>query len=706
MKFELPKRWKTQSAERKNAKQYVWVYVLIAALTNFIVEVFSQGGLVQAFGYLTQRPLNFLYSTALIFLTMQLVFLVKRRLFAAFIVSIIWIILGAVNGIILSNRVTPFTYLDITLLQNTISMIHSYFSNFQIVLLCVAIGVLLLGLVFLFFKGPKRKRPIRYKWTLVGIGGYVVGFALATVLALQTGLIAIQFGNIATAYLEYGFPYCFVSTALNTGITRPINYSQQAVQRLDVSGEDLAEEGEEQKTPNIIMIQLESFFDPTLVEWLEFSEDPIPNYHALQEKYTSGYLNVPVVGAGTANTEFEILTGMSLQYFGTGEYPYKTILKKETCESIAYDLSDLGYSTHAMHNNEANFYGRNKVFRNLGFDTFTPMEYMNITGYTPNGWAKDECLTTEIIRTLQSTDNQDFIYAISVQGHGKYPDEQIDPDQTITVSGVEGERKAAIEYYVNQIHEMDAFVGELVDALSKQDEETVLVLYGDHLPSLDFQNADLKTNNIYQTEYIIWDNMGLEKQDDTVYTYQLTSKVADMLGIHHGTLINYHQKYKSTLNYQRNLKLLQYDMLYGKQYVYGGESPYKKVDTRYDVEDIVITDVYEDNGNLYVLGDAFTAHSRVTINGDRKDTVYKGRGMLMVEDYELKDGDEICIKQLSDSGKNVFSTSESFIYEAPPEPEEDSSESQEESVEEETSSQTEEPAAGEETPAEATPEQE
>lgn len=627
---------------------------------------------MEAWEYLAGRPLNFLYSTALIFLTMQIVFLVKRRAFFAFVVCIVWIVLGAVNGIILSNRVTPFTYLDISMLSNTISMIHSYFSNFQIALLIAVVVLLVLGLVLLFFKGPKRKRPIRYKWTLAGIGGYIVAFVLTTVIGLQTGLIAIQFGNIATAYLEYGFPYCFVSTALNTGITRPINYSQQAVERLDLSGE--SEDSGEMKTPNIIMVQLESFFDPTLVKWLEFSEDPLPNYHALQQSYTNGYLNVPVVGAGTVNTEFEVLTGMSLQYFGTGEYPYKTILKKETCESLAYDLSDLGYSTHALHNNEANFYGRNKVFKNLGFDSFTPMEYMNITGYTPNGWAKDECLTTEIMRTLQSTENQDFVYTISVQGHGKYPSEQIDPNQPITVSGVEGERKAEIEYYVNQIHEMDAFVGQLVDALSKLEEETVLVLYGDHLPSLDFQNSDLENNNIYQTQYIIWDNMGLKREDETVYTYQLAAKVADMLDIHHGTMINYHQNYQSTLSYQRNLKLLQYDMLYGNQYVYGGESPYQKVDTRYDVEDIIITGVYEDRGNLYVIGEAFTAHSWVNVNGDRKDTVYKGRGMLMVEDFELEDGDEITVQQLSDSGKSVFGTTDPYVYEAPPEPETSESE--------------------------------
>ena len=83
----------------------------------------------------------------------------------------------------------------------------------------------------------------------------------------------------------------------------------------------------EDEMPNIMFVQLESFFDPTEVEWLRFSEDPIPNLRKLFDEYSSGYFKVPSVGAGTANTEFEVLTGMSMRFFGPGEYPYKTYAK-------------------------------------------------------------------------------------------------------------------------------------------------------------------------------------------------------------------------------------------------------------------------------------------------------------------------------------------------------------------------------------------
>ena len=146
----------------------------------------------------------------------------------------------------------------------------------------------------------------------------------------------------------------------------PRDYSENEIQKdRKVRGEPSGNK-EDGSHPNILFLQLESFFDPTLVNYLDISEDPIPNFRKLMEEYSSGYYKVPSVGAGTANTEFESITGMSLHYFGPGEYPYKSILKETTCESAPYVLKNLGYTTHAVHNNEANFYGRRSYFPESG----------------------------------------------------------------------------------------------------------------------------------------------------------------------------------------------------------------------------------------------------------------------------------------------------------------------------------------------------
>ena len=417
----------------------------------------------------------------------------------------------------------------------------------------------------------------------------------------------------------------------------------------------------QKQAPNIIMLQLESFFDPTHMIDLEFSEDPVPNFRKLKEQFSSGYLKVPSVGAGTANTEFEVISGMNLEFFGAGEYPYKTILRKTTAESINYDLKDLGYSTHAIHNNKGTFYTRQKVFKMLGFDTFTSIEYMNIEETTPLGWAKDKYLTKSIVDALKSTEGQDYIYTISVQGHGDYPTTPVENHSKITVSGLDDtERLTSFEYFTNEIYEMDQFIAELIQALSLINEDIVLVMYGDHLPTLGIEDAELSNGDIFETEYVIWNNFGLEKQDTDIEAYQLGAHVLNQLGIHHGTLINYHQQYKDTPDYLDNLKLLQYDMLYGERYIYGGVNPYEPTKMQMGVNEVLISEVYNDeDGNFIVKGQNFTEYSRVKINDTAHETTYIDPNTLMVSDYTLNEDDRFAIQQVTVTN-HVLSTSAKY----------------------------------------------
>ena len=422
---------------------------------------------------------------------------------------------------------------------------------------------------------------------------------------------------------------------------------------------------EQYGTPNIVFLQLESFFDITQVEGLTFSEDPIPNFRALSENYSSGLVEVPSIGAGTANTEFEIISGMSLDYFGPGEYPYKSILRDDTMESAAYSLKNLGYSSHAIHNNKGTFYTRQRVFARLGFDTFTPIEHMNDLEYTPLGWAKDGVLIDSIMNCLESTENQqDYIYTISVQGHGDYPEYEIMEDPKIVVGGIEDEgMRYSYEYYTNEINEMDDFVGALVEELSNYDEDVILVLYGDHLPSLGIENEHLTYNNNFETPYVIWSNFDLPKEDKNLYAYQLTSYVLDRVNLSAGTLINYHQNHSEDEAYLDNLKLLQYDMIYGEQYIYGGSSPFKKTNLQMGVLPITISNVYEEQGQIFVEGTNFTTFSRIFVNSHEKDTTFISPNLLMIEDSKLSDQDEVRVHQVTETDFSLSKT-DKYVYTA------------------------------------------
>ena len=128
------------------------------------------------------------------------------------------------------------------------------------------------------------------------------GFAYVglTDVAIDKRVISNYFGNIAFAYEDYGFPYCFAASLFNTGINQPAGYSEETMAEINKDGCLNVSETSRSKEelPNIMFVQLESYFDPTEVEWLRFSEDPIPNLRKLYADYSSGYFKVPSVGAG------------------------------------------------------------------------------------------------------------------------------------------------------------------------------------------------------------------------------------------------------------------------------------------------------------------------------------------------------------------------------------------------------------------------
>lgn len=633
----------------------------------FFIEAISRHSLMKAWTFMTDRPLVFLYNVFLIFVTSTVVYLFRRRCLARLIVFSFWLLLGIVNGVILMNRVTPFTGPDLKLMSDAGKVMSKYLSAGTLVLIIAALALVVGFQVWFWFKGPKYRGKRNWIIDLSIIGGSIVLFAVSTNLAVSERILSSYFGNIAFAYEDYGYPYCLAVTLFDTGISQPNGYSGRLIAEIvDSEGQPESSEGSER--PNIIFLQLESFFDPELVNFLNISEDPIPCFRQLMREYSSGYYRVPAVGAGTANTEFESITGMSLRYFGPGEYPYKTVLSEKTCESIPYVLRDMGYDTHVIHNNEADFYSRRTVFPMLGFDSFTSAEYMpDITDTTETGWIKDHILTDEILKCLESSENRDYIYTISVQGHGDYPAEPILDHPEIRVTGAEDREKNdySWEYYCNEIQEMDEFIRELTDTLSEYPEPVVLVMYGDHLPTMGLKTKELSNRYLFQTQYVIWDNMGLEKEDENLAAYQIGAEVLDRVGIHEGNIVRYHQNRRNTKNYQKDLEVLQYDMLYGKQYIYGGESPYAVTDMRMGTVPVEIKSVVEVSDGIYhVTGENFTAASRLEINGEVvKGAVFLGTTSLMVRDVELKRGDELAVVQMGDySAETVLSRTGTIRY--------------------------------------------
>lgn len=638
--------------------------IALAVALNTAMEMLSRRSVWEGVQFLALHPVHFLCNILVVLLTLLLALLVKRRVFMLSLVSTIWLGLAIANFILLGYRTTPLAAIDFYILKPVFSILKIYLTPVQMILIVLAFAAVITGIVFIFIKAPKHQAL--YRGALVSIAMTSLATFGLIHFSIQADATSTSFANLANAYRNYGFAYCFATSLLDTGISKPEDYSAEAMVSL---AEDIERESEEevsssdqqgspadpaqsQQAPNVIMVQLESFIDPNRLEGFTYSENPVPVFTELKENYTSGYLSVPAIGAGTANTEFEVLTGMSLDYFGPGEYPYKTILQQSTCESIAYNLKELGFGTHVIHNNTGTFYDRHLVFPNLGFDTFTSLEYMNHVEKNPLGWAKDTVLTTEILTTLFSTEQRDFIYAISVQPHGKYPSVPLGDEQPITVSStvLSEDELIPFSYYVNQVYEEDAFLRSLVQALETCAEPTILVLYGDHLPSISAAEDNMAKGDLLQTEYVIWDNIGLEEQDLDLEAYQLSASILKKLGIQSGFLNSFHQSFAETPRYQEYLELLEYDMLYGEKAVYGGSDGYRPTDMQMGIKPIALEQYRMLGSTLYVFGSEFTPYSRICINGDPADTVFISSGAIKADDLSLEEEDQITVAQVGEDG--------------------------------------------------------
>lgn len=643
-------------------------HYLLACLVCFFIEVISRHSFADAFSFMFDRSLVFLYNSLIVFTSLHLVYFFRRRALMRTLISVIWLFLGTINGCVLLKRVTPFSYTDLKLVNDLFTMKSNYFTNTEAFIVITLVIAVILSLIVFWKKGPKYTGKQHRVLSIVSVGAFALLIPMVTQAAVSNNILASYFENIAQGYKDYGFVYSFSASVVDRGMSAPDDYSNKTVQAA-LDKVITQETDASVEKPNIICVLLESFVDPNEINFLECSENPVPNFENLAANYSSGYLTVPVVGAGTANTEFEILTGMGMQYFGLGEYPYKTILKTNSCESIASDLKNLGYGTEVVHNNGGNFYSRANAFSQMGFDNFTSKEMMNITEYTPLGtWPTDDILVSEVAKALDSTPQQDFVYTITVQGHGAYPTEKVIENPEITVTGAETEEaNNEWEYYVNEIHEVDKFIANLTNMLSQRDEKTIVVFFGDHLPTMGLEESDMKSGSIFKTRYVTWNNFGLEKVDRDLTSYQLLAAVTNQLGIHEGTMFRLHQNnnFQDIDTYSSDMELLQYDILYGDRYTYGQKDLYPASDLIMGVQDVVIENLSVDNNILYLTGQNFTRWSKVFVNGEKVSTTYIDGTHLKISLNSLDEGtNSIMVNQMG-SSDTVFRSSNEISFDKP-----------------------------------------
>ena len=178
------------------------------------------------------------------------------------------------------------------------------------------------------------------------------------------------------------------------------------------------------------------------------------------------------------------------------------------------------------------------------------------------------------------------------------------------------------------------------------------------MPGMDFENSDLLCGNKYETPYFIWDNFGYnkankKKESENLTSYQLASKVLSEVDIQNGVINQFHQTMQDSKNYKKNLKLLQYDMLYGANFIREGLDPLEATEICFSLNPVKVESIKQDGKKYLLLGDNFTDYSRVYVNGILVSSEVKSNHVMKISAGSVKEGDEITIHQVSKTNENI-----------------------------------------------------
>jgi hypothetical protein len=556
-------------------KEYACIrmWLTLNLLLYITIECISSLDILERFSYLAMHLDIFLvnYILLLIITCPCLLFPKMPFVFNLFAVGILTI--TCASRILMIIRGLPLTWPDFFIAKEGLSIANKYLSP-EILLLIIVLACM--GLILLK-KSYACRIDIHHPRKIVSF--------IIVITSLNIGIVseARKIDNTITPeqsmdYHEEGMVYSFVSSYETSNDIVPEDYNEDNLKQLRAELNSVSVPVLTNKNPNIIFLQVESFIDPLTLKGITYSQDPIPNMRKYMTGDWSGYMEAP--GINTARTEFEILTGIRIADLFKYEVPYTSeALDGRPIESIAQLLrKDKGYHTTAIHNNEASFYDRNRIYSPLGFNHFISLESMEGVEYTKN-WPKDKVLLNYIEKTIQDTPNRDFIFTVTVGTHSSYDYDYEANESGIIISGDAEENVLnQTQDYIDRFWETDQFIGDLIDYVNNLEEPTILVAYGDHIPALDLITFD-KTYIKNQTPYFVVSNYILRgKADAVIPAYRLYTQILNAVGIQGGIISSVHNAFKEEEEYFSNLDLVGYDMLIGSKYITEGKDIYQNTE--------------------------------------------------------------------------------------------------------------------------------
>lgn len=512
--------------------------LLIAAnLLTVIMCIVSEGTFLQPF--LMPSGWAFVMNTLVVYMPMLVLFFLVRKTWIAFLpFAVIFSAFNYFDYLKVSIRGETILPCDFTILKEAAETAGMLEFEFTLGLITAVIAIAAITVALFFFDKlviKKNDLMIRLRngaiiaavLLAVTIAGFFGTFLNPGFLS-ATGLTAYQWRQLNTRN-NNGFLVNFLANIPYVIPEKPSDYNKDTAEEtynavMDELIAQYAENGGD--TPNIIIVMNESFTDADKFSYINFEHSTTPTLHEIAETKTGGYHFTPQFGGGTANVEFELLTGYSLRYLPASSTPYQQHVKKMTPSYVSFLRDELGYSTVAIHSYGPHFWNRDDVYPLIGFEKFISEDDFTLP-LRIRTYVSDESTAEMIISQYEenlATGKPFFNFTVTMQNHGSYSGADYDEETMINATDGSEDLKDkiynAIRSYATSICYADDMLRQLTDYFSACEEPTIIMFFGDHLGSFGNKTAsyyaagytvhEIDTADafydLHTPPFVIWDN--------------------------------------------------------------------------------------------------------------------------------------------------------------------------------------------------------
>jgi hypothetical protein len=639
----------------------------VSLLLLFLIEILQTGSFIKPFKCLPVQPdvlaCNLLYFTAL----GSFVLWIRRPVVGGVIYVVFWLTLGVASMIKNMNTYEPVLFPDVFQALEGISAAVDILGVFGLIAIILGVAAVVVLIVVLIVKGKKHMREKASKPVIVS--SLIFMFAGVVCCLLSTFLPWFDFSAVSSRELfdRNGYVYSFITTGYRTLKTRPSGYNEEEI--IDVirnvvksgnAGEDNEIDG-----LNIIVIQMESFMDPYVAEGVTYERDPIPFLRSLTDRYTSGTVEVPIYGGMTVKSEFEFLTGLSLDNLPYGYNPYMLYINETPIDSFPRYLQENGFDTVGIHDYQGEFFKRDQVYGNLGFRRFTSYEFMSGVEKKEGAiWANDAIILDQIKLALDtSRSDNNFVFAVSVQTHGAY--KSIDKkDYPMEITGVEDSSlEGKLAYYISQLEELDGHIRAICEYFEQREEPTLIVMYSDHLPTFALDVPGITTDNRFAVNFYTWNNFGLPKEEvDVIELNELSTYICDWLNMTGSFMNRFHRLYRGSDNYQEYFEQIQYYKMFDEPKTASFENP----DYSLGLTDLAIYEIeFDEAANEYVIhGAGLTDNTYLCVNGKVYNMQYVDSHTMRLPSMKkrIAEGDTVTLRIIGEKYGGILKESAAYEW--------------------------------------------